>query len=329
MVPSSRARPLKTIASTLARTADGRANSRSSRPGSARTLAPTVDQVMVEERAAAFGKRSIKTSAKLQGLKLAISMMDLTTLEGKDTPGKVAFVCRKAMQPLDQRYEVPSCAAVCVYGTMVRAAKKFLGDSGVKVASVATAFPTGLMPLRLKLEEVRAAAREGADEIDMVIDRGVFLAGHHDRTFDEIAATKEACGAAHLKVILETGELQTYDNVRIASDLAMRAGADFIKTSTGKISPAATMPVTLVMLEAIRDYFYATGIRIGMKPAGGIRTAKQALAYLVMVKETLGDDWLTPDLFRFGASTLANDVLMQIVKTVDGNYQSADYFSLP
>ena len=290
---------------------------------------PTIDQVMVEERAAAFGKRSIKTSAKLSGLKLAISMMDLTTLEGKDTPGKVAFLCRKAMQPMAPRYEVPSCAAVCVYPNFVRVAKKFLGDSGVKVASVATAFPTGLMPLRLKLQEVRNAAGDGADEIDMVINRGVFLAGNYARIADEIVATKEACGAAHLKVILETGELQTYDNVRLASDIAMRAGADFIKTSTGKISPAATMPVTLVMLEAIRDYFYETGIRIGMKPAGGIRTAKQALAYLVMVKETLGDDWLTPDLFRFGASTLANDVLMQIAKTVDGNYQSADYFSLP
>jgi deoxyribose-phosphate aldolase len=290
---------------------------------------PTVDQVMVEERAAAFAKRSIKTSAKLEGLKIAVSMMDLTTLEGKDTPGKVAFLCRKAMQPLDPRYKVPSCAAVCVYPNLVRPAKKFLGESGVKIASVATAFPTGLMPLKLKLEEVRSAARDGADEIDMVIDRGAFLAGDHGRIFDEIVATREACGAAHLKVILETGELLTYDNVRIASEIAMRAGADFIKTSTGKISPAATMPVTLVMLEAIRDYFYETGIRIGMKPAGGIRTAKQALAYLVMVKETLGDDWLTPDLFRFGASTLVNDVLMQIVKNVDGNYQSLDYFSLP
>jgi deoxyribose-phosphate aldolase len=289
----------------------------------------TIDQIMVEERATAFTKRSIKTSAKLSGLKLAISMMDLTTLEGKDTPGKVAFLCRKAMQPLGDRYAVPSCAAVCVYPNLVRAAKKFLGDSGVKVASVATAFPTGLMPLRLKLEEVRSAARDGADEIDMVIDRGVFLAGDHARIADEIAATKEACGEAHLKVILETGELQTYDNVRVASDIAMRNGADFIKTSTGKVSPAATMPVTLVMLEAIRDYFYETGIRIGMKPAGGIKTAKQALAYLVMVKETLGDDWLTPDLFRFGASTLVNDVLMQIAKSVDGNYQGGDYFSLP
>lgn len=290
---------------------------------------PTVDQTMAEERAAAFAKRSIKSSAKLAGLKLAVSMMDLTTLEGKDTPGKIAFLCRKAMQPLDPRYEVPSCAAVCVYPNMVKFAKKFLGNSRVKVASVATAFPTGLMPLRLKLQEVRSAAGDGADEIDMVIDRGAFLAGEHQRVFDEIGAVKEACSHAHLKVILETGELQTYDNVRVASEIAMRAGADFIKTSTGKISPAATMPVTLVMLEAIRDYFYETGLRIGMKPAGGIRNAKQALAYLVMLKETLGDNWLTPDLFRFGASTLVNDVLMQIAKSVDGNYQGPDYFSLP
>jgi deoxyribose-phosphate aldolase len=302
---------------------------RSQHAGARRFSWPTVDQTMAEERATAFAKRSIKTSAKLAGLKLAISMMDLTTLEGKDTPGKIAFLCRKAMQPLDPRYEVPPCAAVCVYPNMVKFAKKFLGTSRVKVASVATAFPTGLMPLRLKLQEVRSAAGDGADEIDMVIDRGAFLAGEHQRVFDEISAVKEACGEAHLKVILETGELQTYDNVRVASEIAMRAGADFIKTSTGKISPAATMPVTLVMLEAIRDYFYETGLRIGMKPAGGIKNAKQALAYLVMLKETLGDDWLTPDLFRFGASTLVNDILMQIVKSVDGNYQGPDYFSLP
>ncbi len=306
-----------------------RENGRVSPAGSSGPGASSVDQIMVEERAAAFTKRSIKTSAKLEGLKLAVSMMDLTTLEGKDTPGKIAFLCRKAMQPLDSRYGVPSCAAVCVYPNLVRFATKFLGHSSVKVASVATAFPSGLMPLKLKLQEVRNAARDGADEIDMVINRGVFLAGEYHHIFDEISATKEACGDAHLKVILETGELQTYDNVRLASEIAMRAGADFIKTSTGKISPAATMPVTLVMLEAIRAFFYETGIRIGMKPAGGIRNAKQALHYLVMLKETLGDDWLTPDLFRFGASTLVNDVLMQIVKTVDGNYQSADYFSLP
>src|SRR4051812_16901971 len=291
---------------------------------------PTVDQVMADERATAFTKRSIKTSTKLHGLKMAVAMMDLTTLEGKDTPGKVAYLCRKALQPLDARYDVPSCGAVCVYPNMVRHARRFLGDgSPVKVASVATGFPSGQVPLRVKLEETRRAAADGADEIDMVIDRGAFLAGDHAKVFDEIAAVKEACGAAHLKVILETGELVTYDNVRIASQIAMEAGGDFIKTSTGKVNPAATMPVTLVMLEAIRDYFYATGIRIGMKPAGGIRNSKMALHYLVMVRETLGDDWLTPELFRFGASTLVNDVLMQIVKTVDGNYQSLDYFSLP
>lgn len=284
---------------------------------------------MVEERAAAFGKRSIKTTAKLSGLKMVVSMMDLTTLEGKDTPGKVAYLCRKAIQPVDAIYGVPSCAAVCVYPNLVRAAKLFLRGSTVKVAAVATAFPSGQMPLPVKLEDTRMAIEEGADEIDMVIDRGAFLAGDYRKVFDEIAATKGVCGATHLKVILETGELDTYDNVRVASDLAMRAGADFIKTSTGKVVPAATMPVTLVMLEAIRDYFYETGVRIGMKPAGGIKTAKESLAYLIMVKETLGDDWLTPDLFRFGASTLANDVLMQIVKSVGGNYQSADYFSLP
>lgn len=293
------------------------------------TTATTIDQVMVEERASAFTKRSIKTSAKLAGLKLVVSMMDLTTLEGKDTPGKVAYLCRKAIQPADARYEVPSCAAVCVYPNLVRAAKMFVGGSGVKVASVATAFPSGAMPLKVKLEDTRMAVGYGADEIDMVIDRGAFLAGEYARVSDEIAATKEACGAAHLKVILETGELGSYDHVRHASDLAMRAGADFIKTSTGKVQPAATLPVTLVMLEAIRDYFYDTGIRIGMKPAGGIRTAKEALAYLVMLSETLGDDWMTPDLFRFGASTLANDVLLQIAKLADGNYQSGDYFSLP
>jgi deoxyribose-phosphate aldolase len=290
---------------------------------------PTVDQVMAEERAAAFTKRSIKTSAKLSGLKLAVSMMDLTTLEGKDTPGKVAHLCKKALQPADSRYQVPSCAAVCVYPNLVRHAKKFLQGSSVHVAAVATAFPSGQMPLSVKLEDTRLAVAEGADEIDMVIDRGAFLAGEYNQVFDEIAATKAACGSAHLKVILETGELVTYDNVRLASQIAMEAGADFIKTSTGKVSPAATIPVALVMLEAIRDFFYDTGIRIGMKPAGGIRTAKEALAYLVMVKETLGDDWLTPELFRFGASTLLNDVLLQIAKTVDGRYQSLDYFSQP
>jgi deoxyribose-phosphate aldolase len=213
---------------------------------------------------------------------------------------------------------------------MVKYARKFLGDkSPVNIASVATGFPSGQYPLRTKLEEVRRTVADGADEIDMVIDRAAFLAGDFAKVFDEIAATKEACGDAHLKVILETGELVTYDNVRLASEIAMQAGVDFIKTSTGKVNPAATIPVTLVMLEAIRDHYFATGERIGMKPAGGIRTAKQALAYLVMVKETLGDDWLNPQMFRFGASTLVNDLLMQIAKSVDGNYQSAEYFSLP
>ncbi|MFM1767699.1 MAG: deoxyribose-phosphate aldolase [Verrucomicrobiota bacterium] len=293
-------------------------------------VVPTIDPVMVEERAAAFTKRSIKTSAKLAGLKMAVSMMDLTTLEGKDTPGKVSYLCRKAQQPLDAAFGVPPCAAVCVYPSMVRHARRFLGeDSAVQVASVATGFPSGQYPLRTRLAETRQAVADGADEIDMVIDRGAFLAGEHARVADEIAAVKAACGPAHLKVILETGELVTYDNVRRASEIAMASGADFIKTSTGKVQPAATLPVTLVMLEAIRDHFYATGVRIGMKPAGGIRNSKQALAYLVMVKETLGDDWLTPGLFRFGASTLVNDVLMQIVKLSDGRYQGPDYFSLP
>jgi deoxyribose-phosphate aldolase len=295
-------------------------------------LAPvvTIDQVMVEERAAGFTKRSLKTGAKLAGLKMAVSMMDLTTLEGKDTPGKVAYLCHKARHPADPQYAVPPCAAVCVYPSMVKSARKFLGDDApVHVASVATGFPSGQFPWRTRLEETRRAVGDGADEIDMVINRGAFLTGDHARVFDEIAAVKVAAGAAHLKVILETGELVTYDNVRRASEIAMQAGADFIKTSTGKVAPAATLPVTLVMLEAIRDHFYATGSRIGMKPAGGIRNSKQALHYLVMVKETLGDDWLTPELFRFGASTLVNDVLMQIAKLAEGNYQGADYFSLP
>jgi deoxyribose-phosphate aldolase len=293
-------------------------------------VVPTVDQIMVEERAASFTKRSIKTSAKLAGLKMAVAMCDLTTLEGKDTPGKIAYLCRKAVQPADPKYAVPPCAAVCVYPNLVKYARKFLGDdSPVNIAAVATGFPSGQYPLRTKLEEVRRVVSDGADEVDMVIDRGAFLAGDHAKVFDEIAATKQASGPAHLKVILETGELVTYDNVRLASEIAMQAGADFIKTSTGKVNPAATLPVTLVMLEAIRDYFFATGVRVGMKPAGGIRHSKQALAYLVMVKETLGDDWLTPALFRFGASSLVNDLLMQIAKTTDGSYQSAEYFSLP
>lgn len=288
--------------------------------------APSVDKVMVEERAASLGKRSLKKEAKVFGLRLSIAMMDLTTLEGKDSPGKVKQLCQKAMRPHDTM-QVPSCAAICVYPTLVAVAKKALEGSNVKVASVATAFPSGLSALDVRLEDVRRAVGWGADEIDMVIDRGGLLAGEKTRVFDEIAAVKEACGEAHLKVILETGELGTYDLVREASQIAMLAGADFIKTSTGKIQPAATPPVTLVMLEAIRDFYYATGKRIGMKPAGGIRTAKQALHNLVLVKETLGDAWLTPDLFRLGASTLLNDVLMQLEKERTGAYQSGDYFS--
>jgi deoxyribose-phosphate aldolase len=288
---------------------------------------PPVNSVAVEERAAALGKRSIKKNAKIAGLKLAISMMDLTTLEGKDTPGKVRQMCRKAMVPLESDPSLPSCAAVCVYPNFVTIAKEALEGSAVKIASVATAFPSGQSPLEVKLDDVRRAVGFGADEIDMVIDRGAMLAGDYGKVFDEIAATKDACGPAHLKVILETGELGSYDVVRKASDLAISAGADFIKTSTGKIQPAATPPVTLVMLEAIRDHYYATGTRIGMKPAGGVRTAKQALHYLVIVKETLGDAWLTPDLFRFGASALLNDVLMQLEKERTGNYQASEDFS--
>lgn len=286
-----------------------------------------VDQVYIEERAAALGKRSIKKATKVAGLKLAVRMMDLTTLEGKDSPGKVRSLCAKALRPMENDPSIGPVGAVCVYPNMVPIAVGELRGSGVHVASVATAFPSGLSPLSIKLEDVRRAVEFGADEIDMVIDRGAMLSGEYTRVFDEIAQIKEACGAAHLKVILETGELGTYDTVRRASDIAMAAGADFIKTSTGKITPAATPPVTLVMLEAIRDFYYVTGRRIGMKPAGGIRTAKQALHYLVLVKETLGDAWLTPDLFRFGASTLLNDVLMQLEKERTGAYQGQDYFS--
>ncbi len=288
----------------------------------------SIDEVGANERAAKFTKRSIKKEAKLQGLKMAVSMMDLTTLEGQDTPGKLRYLCQKALQPMAVRFETPACAAVCVYPNLVRDARSLVGHSGVKVASVATAFPSGQFPLSQKLDDVRFAVGEGAEEIDMVISRGEFLRGDLTAVAEEIRAVKEACGEAHLKVIFETGELQTYDNVRLASELAMQAGADFIKTSTGKVSPAATLPVTLVMLEAVRDHFFATGQRIGVKPAGGIRTAKEALQYLVMVKETLGDDWLTPDLFRFGASSLLGDVTLQIAKLHDGNYQNSDYFSL-
>ena len=288
---------------------------------------PPVDQVAVEERAAALGKRSLKKGAKVAGLKLAVRMMDLTTLEGKDTAGKVSQMCRKALSPLDSDGSIGPCAAVCVYPNLVATAKKALAGSRVKVASVATAFPSGQSPLDVKLADVRRAVEFGADEIDMVIDRGAMLSGDYAKVFDEIAATKEACGSAHLKVILETGELGSYDVVRKASEIGIAAGGDFIKTSTGKVQPAATPAVTLVMLEAIRDHYYATGRRIGMKPAGGVRTAKQSLHYLVLVKETLGDAWLTPDLFRFGASALLNDVLMQIEKERTGIYQASEDFS--
>ncbi len=283
---------------------------------------------MLEERAASFQKRSIKEPAKSNGLRLAVSMMDLTTLEGSDTPGKVAHLCQKARSPMDARFRCPPCAAVCVYPSMVPHALKGVAGAPVRVASVATAFPSGQSPIHLKLDDVRFAVSEGAHEIDMVIDRGAFLSGNFAKVEDDIAAVRSACGHAHLKVILETGELKTLDNIRLASAIAIRAGAHFIKTSTGKVSPAATMPVTLVMLEAIRDHFLATGTKIGMKPAGGIRSAKEALHYLVMVKETLGDAWLTPDLFRFGASSLLTDVTLQIAKSADGPYQSPDYLSL-
>ena len=288
---------------------------------------PAIDQVGVEERISRFTKRSIKKESKMTALKMALSMVDLTTLEAKDTPGKVKQLCTKAMHPHSIFPDIPSVAAVCVYPNLVRVAKTTLQGSKVKVAAVATAFPSGMSTRKVKLEETKWAVGEGADEIDMVISRGHFLAGEYGFVYDEIAAVKEACGNAHLKVILETGELSTLDNVRRASDLAMHAGADFIKTSTGKSQPAATLPVTLVMLEAIRDFYYETGKQIGMKPAGGIATAKLALQYLVVLRETLGNDWMNADMFRFGASALANDLLMQIVKEKTGVYQSIDYFS--
>ena len=291
------------------------------------TQTQVIDQVSVEERVARLNTRSIKKATKVQGLKLALNMIDLTTLEGKDTAGKVKQMCYKAMHPHDELPGLPTVAAVCVYPTFVGLAKKELGNSGVKVASVATAFPSGQSTRQIKIEDTKFAVSEGADEVDMVISRGEFLAGNYDYVFDEIAEVKEACGKARLKVILETGELSTLDNVRRASEIAMRAGADFIKTSTGKIQPAATQPVTLVMLEAIRDYYYETGIMIGMKPAGGISTAKSALNYLVMVHETLGNAWMNNEWFRFGASSLANDILMQLAKEAKGVYQGGDYFS--
>jgi deoxyribose-phosphate aldolase len=288
----------------------------------------SVDQVAVEERATALSRRSIKRESKLFALDLAVRMMDLTTLEGADTPGKVAALCSKALRPDPVDPTIPPVAAVCVYPNLVPPALERLAGSDVKVASVATAFPSGQVPVDLKVQEAARAAEMGAHEIDMVIDRGALLSGDYATVYDEVRRVKEAVGDAHLKVILETGELGTYDNVRRASLLAVAGGADFIKTSTGKIQPAATLPVTLVMLEAIRDVYEETGRKIGMKPAGGIRHAKQAVQYLVLLHETLGPEWLTPDLFRFGASSLLNDVLMQIRKERTGRYQSPDYFTI-
>lgn len=291
-------------------------------------ISPRVDQVGVEEKASRFTKRSIKNETKISGLRLALNMIDLTTLEGKDTEGKVKQICYKAMHLHDSFPGLPTVAAVCVYPTYVKTAKKALEGSNIKVASVATAFPGGQSSRDVKIRDAKFAVANGADEIDMVISRGKFLEGEYNFVFDEIAAVKEACRPARLKVILETGELCTFDNIRRASDIAMYAGADFIKTSTGKIQPAATMPVTLVMLEAIRDFYYNTGKMIGMKAAGGISKAKDALHYLVMLHEVLGEGWMSNQWFRFGASSLANDILMQLVKTKTGVYQSMDYFSI-
>ncbi|WP_425544254.1 deoxyribose-phosphate aldolase [Actinocatenispora thailandica] len=289
---------------------------------------PGVDKVGADQRAATLATRSIKTTAKQWALDLAIRMVDLTTLEGADTPGKVRALCAKAMRPDPADRGCPPAAAVCVYPALVPTAVETVRGSSVRVASVATAFPSGQVPLPVKLDDVRAAVAAGADEVDMVIDRGAFLSGRYDEVFRQIVAVKEACGAAHLKVILETGELGTYDNVRRASWLAMLAGGDFIKTSTGKVSPAATLPVTLIMLEAVRDFRELTGRQIGVKPAGGIRSAKDAIRYLVLVNETAGDDWLDPDWFRFGASSLLNDLLMQRSKLATGRYAGPDYFTL-
>jgi len=287
-----------------------------------------VDQVGIEERVASLQRRSIKKESKLWALDLTIRMIDLTTLEGKDTEGKVRALCAKGIRPDPTDPLIPSVAAICIYPALIPVAKRALAGTGVKVASVATGFPAGQTYTDVKVTETRLAVEAGADEIDMVIDRGAFLEGDYRHVFEEIVAIKEACGPAHLKVILETGELETYDNVRRASILAMAAGADFIKTSTGKVTPAATLPVTLVMMEAARDFHRRTGRIVGIKPAGGIRTAKEAIGYLVVLYETLGPRWMTPDLFRFGASSLLNDVLMQIRKERTGRYQGPDYFTV-
>jgi deoxyribose-phosphate aldolase len=289
---------------------------------------PGVDKVGVEARAAALGTRSVKTTAKAAAIDLAIRMVDLTTLEGADTPGKVRALSAKALRPDPADPSCPQVGAVCVYPSMVPVAAEVLAGSGVHLASVATAFPSGQAPLEVKLADTRDAVAGGADEIDMVISRGAFLSGRYDQVFDEIVAVKQACGDAHLKVILETGELATYDNVRRASWLAMLAGADFIKTSTGKVPVAATLPVTLVMLEAVRDFRGRTGRQVGVKPAGGIRTTKDAIKYLVLINETVGEDWLDPDWFRFGASSLLNDLLMQRTKLTTGHYGGPDYYTV-
>lgn len=291
---------------------------------------PVVDQVGIEERVARFNTRSIKKGSKVQALKLALNMIDLTTLEGKDTEGKVTQMCYKAMHPHLALPDLPSTAAVCVYPTMVKVAKDALKGSKVKVASVSTAFPSGNSTMQIKLLDTKLALDNGADEIDMVISRGEFLKGNYNFVFDEIAAIKDLTHKynSRLKVIFETGEISTLDNVRRASDIAIYAGADFIKTSTGKIGVAATMPVTLVMLDAIKDYYFKTGIQVGMKPAGGISTAKGALQYLVMLHETLGNAWLDNKWFRFGASSLANDLILQLEKEAKGVYYSKDYISV-
>jgi deoxyribose-phosphate aldolase len=288
----------------------------------------SVDAVALEERAASLAKRSIKKQAKVFALELAIRCMDLTTLEGADTPGKAAALCSKAVRPDPTDPNIPSVAAICVYENLVPTCVERLQGTGVHVASVATGFPSGQYPTDLKVADARRAVELGADEVDMVIDRGAFLSGRYAKVYDEIVQVKEACGPAHLKVILETGELGTYDNVRRATLLSIAAGADFVKTSTGKISPAATLPVALCMLEAIRDVYEETGRRVGFKAAGGIRQAKQAVQHLVLVHETLGPEWLTPDLYRLGASSLLNDILMQLRKERTGAYQSGDYFTL-
>jgi deoxyribose-phosphate aldolase len=288
----------------------------------------SVDAVALEERAASLAKRSIKKEAKLWALELAIRTTDLTTLEGSDTPGKAAALASKAIRPDPSDPTIPSVAAVCVYPNLVPAVRARVEGTGVKVAAVATGFPSGQYPTQIKVADVRSALELGADEIDMVIDRGAFLSGRYAKVYDEVVQVKEACGDAHLKVILETGELGTYDNVRRATLLAIAGGADFVKTSTGKINPAATLPVALCMLEAVRDVYEQTGKRVGFKAAGGIRQSKQAIQHLVLVHETLGPDWLTPDLYRLGASSLLNDILMQIRKQKTGVYQGPDYFTL-